>query len=150
MAQEEHLQLQQNASVAGLLQAIWHFVCVHTACVRACVRVVQECSQTVRNPFYLTVSGGLARGWAGKEGPALLLLSSQAALVAAQVEAWPEGRASAACSCCCCRFCRCYSLSLLFLYSPYSHSRNKSLRAVPDVVTLVSELSELLLLSICL
>ena len=52
-------------------------------------------------PLYLAVSGRLAGGRAGKEGPALLLPSS--ALAAAEVEAWLEGRAAAAGSrgCCC-------------------------------------------------
>ena len=47
--------------------------------------------------FYLTVSDKLAEGRAGKDGAALLLLSS--ALAATQVEAWLVGHAAAACSC---------------------------------------------------
>ena len=85
VAQEEHLMLLRKATAAGLLlEHMYVLVCI-------CIYLVSERAPTRRLPptSGVAVSGGLAGGATGKEGPALLFLSSP--LAAAQVEAWLEG-----------------------------------------------------------
>ena len=81
-AQEEHLPLQKNAVAAGL-DCCWIYVLV-CMCLYMCG--LRMCSDSTA-PSYFAWSAG--RGGAGKEGPALQLLSTP--LAAALVEAWLEG-----------------------------------------------------------